>query len=256
MTTRSRSPVTDHDPRIDELAQKLGDASARALQEPIHREAIVRLVSDGYALEDAVLKVVHGLIRQDRDVANEFFACFLLDLTKLGKFSMSSSSRLRRFLDTGDLMGSVICDLLPDISSLAFESRSQFVHLLGQRMGWKAADNARKLTTRSRREDKRVFVEPEELEREDAAEAVTERLIRNEERDRLYLVLLRLPERDRQLLALRLKGMEIQEIADELDLNYDAARKAISRALAKARDLMGGDDRRKRPPASDPDDPI
>jgi len=237
---RAPEPGSDLEQRIDAFAQSLGEASCDALRDPARREAARTLISSGYALDDAVLKVLHTLIRKDRGVANEFMACFLLDLTNLGKYSMSSSSRLRRFLDTGDLVCSVIGDIWPDVSTLAFESRTQFVHLLGQRMGWKAADKARRLSTQSRREDKRVFVETDDLEQRESGESVAEQLIRDEERDKLFLVLLRLPERDRQLLALRMRGLEIQEIADELGLNYDAARKAISRALTKARKFMHG----------------
>ena len=250
--------MSTHDPtdvghQIDAFASGIGPASARRLKAPAHRATVLQFIDAGRDLEDAVLKVTHGLIRQDRGVANEFLAFFLYDLQRLGKFSMSSSSRLRRFLDTGDLVHSVIGDLWKDIPSLDFESRNQFLHLFARRMGWKAADNARRLASGARREDRRLFLEPEQIERPDGADAIPDQLIRAEERDRLMLVLLRLKPRDGKLLALRLKGLEIHEIADQMGLKYDTARKALARALDQARALIDSSERRR--PQPDPHPP-
>jgi len=227
------------------VSAELGRASLAYLVKKDRPQLLGDAIEAGTPMEDAVLRLLHAAIKRDRNVANEFLAFFFYDLHKLGKFSMSSSSRLRRFLDTGDLVHSVIGDIWTDIPDLKFESRHQFLQLFAQRMGWKVVDKARRLSTQSRREDRRVFVQPESLEQELACEEIPDKVIHDEERDRLALVLLRMSPRDRDLLKLRILGYEIQDIAEEMDMTYDTARKAVSRALGKARKLAEGSDKRR-----------
>jgi RNA polymerase sigma factor (sigma-70 family) len=198
----------------------------------------------GQPLEDAVLAQIHSRIGDDRRLADEFAAYFLFDLMKMGKLSMTSTSRLRRFLDTGDLVLSVFGDLWEGVDSLKFESRGQFMSLFAKRLDWKAADQARRMDTGTRREDRRVDADTREFDLH-AAETGTAPVpgaIRREERERLILILLRLKERERRLLTMHLKGLSIEAIAEAMELNYDAARKALSRAIAQARQLaaVGG----------------
>ena len=58
-----------------------------------------------------------------------------------------------------------------------------------------------------------------------------------EDRERLILTLLRLPERDRRLLTLFLQGKPLAEIADKIQLEEWATRKALERAIDRARKL-------------------
>jgi RNA polymerase sigma-70 factor, ECF subfamily len=62
-----------------------------------------------------------------------------------------------------------------------------------------------------------------------------------DERDRLLALLDRLPERSREVVALRLAGLTDREIADVLGIRGDAVRQAQSRALAQLRTLLGPD---------------
>ena len=62
-------------------------------------------------------------------------------------------------------------------------------------------------------------------------------MITREERDQLILRLLRLPERDRDLITMHLRGEPIEVIARELELSRDAAYKALQRAVRRARRL-------------------
>jgi transposase len=55
--------------------------------------------------------------------------------------------------------------------------------------------------------------------------------------------MLRLNERERNLLTLHLKGASIGAIAEKLDLSYEAARKALGRAIERARSLADGSSR-------------
>ncbi|MFT7464445.1 MAG: RNA polymerase sigma factor (sigma-70 family) [Pseudohongiellaceae bacterium] len=218
-------------------ARRLGPASERYLEHESRSSAVEERIGEGMQLEDAVLAQLHLAIGQNRRVADEFAAFFILDLMKLGKFSMSSSSKLRRFLDTGDLVLSVFGDLWDDLSALTFQSRNQFKQLFAQRMKWKAADQHRRLTSQRRREDCRVPQQPEDLDcAVDGSDATTKAIVA-EEREQLILILLRLKERNRKILTLHLKGLSIEAIADEMSLSYEAARKALSRAIEQARKL-------------------
>jgi RNA polymerase sigma factor (sigma-70 family) len=217
---------------------KLGPASKRYLSDDeAAAAAVVQGIQKGMQLEDAVLAQLHKAIGDNRRVADEFAAFFILDLMKLGKFSMSSSSKLRRFLDTGDLVLSVFGDMWGDMSALSFQTRNQFKQLFAQRMKWKAADQHRRLTSQRRREDRRVPQQPEDLDTAGETSDVSAPAILEEERQRLILILLRLKERNRKILTLHLKGLSIEAIADELSLSYEAARKALARAIQQARKL-------------------
>ena len=239
-------PGTSSDPVSEFAVAKLGPVSARYLDGATVRAAVNELIDRGTDLEDAVLAQIHGAMSDSPRMADEFAAYFMLDLMKMGRQSMSSSSRLRRFLDTGDLVVSVFGDLWSDLAALRFESRHQFKTLFAQRMRWKATDKARRLGSQRRREDRRVPQQPEEID--DLTTADTDctplsQSIRQEEKEHLILILLRLKERDRRLLALHLKGDSIDSIAGKLDMSYEAARKALSRAIDQARRLAAADER-------------
>ena len=224
---------------------ELGPASERLLAADSAWGHVEERMSEGLGLEDAVLATLHRSLGGDRRVADEFAAYFLYDLMRMGKLSMASSSHLRRFLDTGDLVLSVFGDLWGDLASLRFESARQFKTLFARRMTWKAADQARRMNSGNRREDKRVAGQPEELAGSASpVESGLNSSIRQEERDRLILILLRLGERDRQVLTLHLKGLTVGAIAEELGSSYDAARKALDRAVKRARSLADGSESR------------
>jgi len=232
-----------------QFAMQLGPASDRLLRKPGLLDGVVAEIQAGRSLEDAVLGCVHRHLSGHRQLADEFAGYFLLELLRLGSASMSTTSKLRRFLDTGDLVLSVFGDLGGDFSDLHFDTAAQFKALFAQRMNWKAADQARKLNSGRRREDQRVADRPEELDppAQDTSASPQTQAIRAEEQDRLILMLLRLEPRDRELLTLRLKGLPIDEIARTMGLGVDAARKAIDRAIARARRLATA-----RPTGQDP----
>jgi RNA polymerase sigma-70 factor (ECF subfamily) len=52
-------------------------------------------------------------------------------------------------------------------------------------------------------------------------------------------VLVRMPDRLRQVIELRLTGLNDREIADALGIGHDAVRQAQSRAIARLRELLG-----------------
>ena len=186
-------------------------------------------------MEDAALAVLFGGVAQHRELADEFLAHFLGALGAAGHRAMGPG--LRRFLDTGDLVQSVLGDLWPDWTELHFDSREQFLALLRQRLQWKAQDRAKGLQAARRREDRRVALSPEETGGTGQDPSPATLAGEQEEWERLALVLCRLPERDAELLRMHLAGKEAREIAEALDLGLEAARKGLQRALARARSL-------------------
>jgi RNA polymerase sigma factor (sigma-70 family) len=217
---------------IVEFAQaRLGRASLHHVSSPEVMASIVARRRPGISLEDAVLAEIHAGLPGHRALADEFAAYLLYDLMKMGSNSMTASSSLRRFLDTGDLVLSVFGDLWHDIPAVRFESCAQYKTLFAQRLNWKAASSARRFTRDRRSEQHRVPESPDELDvAGDDGGAPLAAAIREEERARLILILLRLNDRDRQILTLHLKGLSRDEIAQRLGLQYDAARKALGRA--------------------------
>lgn len=220
---------------------ELGADSARILEGPAGERALAR-VRQGVSIEDAVLKEVHASIRSHPSVASEFAAYVIEDMVPLGKASMSSSSKLRRFLETDDLINSVLKDMWHDVADLTFETARQFKALFAQRMNWKAIDQARRLNNQTRAEDKRVPEQPEELDHPSQSEDATSQAIRREERDQLYVILTRLSARDQRLIQLRVSGADRAAIAREMGMTYEATCKALQRATAKLRELIEADE--------------
>ncbi len=221
---------------------ELGPACEAQLRKPAVLEAVAARIDAGTAVEDAVLAAAHAALRDDRRAADEFAAHFMLEMMKSGSSTIATSSGLRRFLDTGDLVDSVFGDIWDGLANLTFETRRQFRSLFLKRMDWKAKDKSRRINTQSRSEDKRVPM-PDEQELAAHDEDTRQPLrttIRREERDRLLLIMLRMKPRDAKLLSMHLGGASIEAIADRLDLTYEAARKALSRAIEHARRLAGG----------------
>ncbi len=212
---------------------KLGPGAEAMLSDPAAQVLVLSRIRSGFDLEDAVLAEVHRAAADNRRLADEFLAYFLNDLMQLGHRFRSSA--LERFLDTGDLVQSVVGDLWPNLQSVRFETRGRFLSYLSKRLNWKASDRARRLTAGNRREDRRVDVEPGDLNRESGDPSPSVAAAREEEREMLALAILRLPERDRRIITLFLKGASVQDIAAEVGLSYDAARMALQRAIRKAR---------------------
>lgn len=217
--------------------QHLGPACERLLLEPTRLAAVIQRVRDGRELEDAVLGVVHQAAAQDRAVADEFLSWFLLDLHRIGRSFLAPG--LQRYLDSGDLVQSVLGDLWPRLAGARFEDRKRFLAFLSNGLRWKAADWARRLGSARRGEDHRVALPPEELPLTAGGASPATQAGASEERERLILILARLPERDRELLRLHLQGRTLREIGTATGLSEDAARKAVQAAIARARSLAG-----------------
>jgi RNA polymerase sigma factor (sigma-70 family) len=215
--------------------EQLGPASERFLSSPEAQALALSRIRGGATLQDAVLWLVHREARSSAAVANEFTAYFLSDLLAVSRPAIAPG--LRRYLDSGDLVQSVLGDVWRDLASIEFDTRAAFLAFLAQRLRWKAADQHRSLRRNRRSEDRRADESPEDLalpgrERDPASVAA-----QAEDREHLALRILRLPERDRELVRMHLRGDAVAVIAASLDLSEEAARKAVQRALVRLREM-------------------
>lgn len=216
--------------------ENLGPASERVLTDARAQTFVLARIRSGAALEDAVLAEVFRAGASDRQAADEFLGHLLPGL--MNRAHPQLTRGLRRFLDTGDLVQSVLGDLWPELLDLRFETRAQFVSLLAQRLRWKASNTTRKLERGRRREDLRIAEPSEDLDPPAEHRSPPSELGSSEERDLLILALMRLPERDQLILRLHLKAEPLEVIARETGLKPEAARKALQRAVRRAREVI------------------
>lgn len=218
---------------FDWARSELGPASAQLLEQPQSSSAVVARIERGEELESAVLAEVHAASAVDARLANEFLAHFLPDLTRAGQ--RLRSRQLKRFLDTGDLVQSMLADAWPNLAAIRFTTRPQFLAFLSQRLRWKASDRSRSLEADKRREDARVELDEESVQAQEHRRDGLSSAVDPDDWERLVQLIVRLPERDRRMLTAFLAGRSIDELATEHGLSRDATRVAVQRAIARAR---------------------
>ncbi|KAA3611844.1 MAG: hypothetical protein DWQ01_07095 [Planctomycetota bacterium] len=214
----------------------LGPASEEAAAAPETQALILHHLRQGKDLEDAVLTELHRLAPKNRALADEFLSFFLQDLHRAGQFALRPG--LQRFLETGDLVQSVLGDIWTELTKLRFESRDAFRAYLRQRLRWKASDHDRRLHRAKRSEGRRVEEQPEELGAPAPGPSPATLVGSREEQELLILALARLPERDREILRRHLRGENHVEVANSLGLGENQARKALQRAIRRASRLL------------------
>jgi RNA polymerase sigma factor (sigma-70 family) len=215
--------------------RKLGPHSRAALQSPVRQARILARTREGAALEDAVLSEIHRAASEERRIADEFVGYFLSDLLRVASRSLGSG--LRRLLDTGDLVQSVLGDVWPELASIRFESRAAFLSLLSMRIRWKVTGHARSEHAVRRGGGRQMEGDPADLPVADPGPGPSARCALQEDRERLVIALLRLEPRDREALTRFLRGETSGEIAEALDLSVETARKVLQRAMQRARRL-------------------
>lgn len=214
--------------------ERLGPASAAALERESAAARLDERLARGQEPAHAALAVIHAAAADDAELANEFLGHFLGDLMTLGRASLGAG--LRRQLDTGDLVQSVVKDLWPDLAALRFESRAGFLALLHQRLRWKAANRARDLRSGRRREDLRAAgLDPGSSAIAGPGAGPVTEADRAEERAELARRVAALPDAERELLRRHLAGAPLAELAAAAGVDAAEAKRRLQRALRRVR---------------------
>jgi len=215
---------------------ELGEASATMLEDPAVQVLALARIRNGYELEDAVLSQVHENMARNTRLADEFMGYFLRDLMRLGH--RVKLTALKRFLDTGDLVQSVLGDLWGELARVRFETRGRYLAYLSRKLKWKASNKTRALETDKRSEHRRVDLEGEGEQPQEESGSPLTLAVQAEDMERLALGLMKLSVRDRSLLTAHLQGVALEEIARNHNLSYDATRMALKRAIRHARRVV------------------
>jgi RNA polymerase sigma factor (sigma-70 family) len=208
------------------VREALGPQTERALASPEAVALVLSRIRAGASLEDACLWFAHREGRSDSRIADEFVAFFLSDLLSVARPAISPG--LRRFLDSGDLVQSVL-------GSLEFETRGSFLSYLAQRLRWKASDQRRSLSRERRREDLRVAAAPEDLSVATPSRGPESLAAARDAWEQTALAILRLPERDRVMVRMHLRGESLDSIGEAVGLKPDSVRRALGRAVRRLR---------------------
>jgi RNA polymerase sigma factor (sigma-70 family) len=233
-------PPPPHSPQTElerYVAAQLGPHSLSRFQDPEIQKQAQHLLESGVALEDVALRLAHQEGLRDPHIGNEFIGHFLTAMMKIGHFSLGDG--LRRFLDSGDLVNSVAGSVWQDLAHVECKTRKEFLAFLGKRMQWKAADKVKGLNAKMRRNDLQ-----RELDLEVAALGPNEQqgpstmAGNKEEMDRVIVAMVRLPDRDQDLLRRHLRGESNSQIASALSMKPETSRKALQRAIKKLQTLV------------------
>ncbi|KAA3609057.1 MAG: sigma-70 family RNA polymerase sigma factor [Planctomycetota bacterium] len=219
---------------LDFARCQLGSASEKALREPAVQAMVLYRLRRGAKLEDAVLAGMHKVALQNNEVADEFLSYFLVDLYRQAQRSLRPW--LKRYLDTGDLVHSVLGDMWPDWNEVQFESEGRFRHYLANRLQWKASDKSRRLRASMRREDRRQSGPPEDYQTA-AGHSPPSLIVNQEELEQMALILARLRPKEQALLRRQMKGESLQSISEALNMSPEATRKALQRGVLRAQKM-------------------
>jgi RNA polymerase sigma factor (sigma-70 family) len=216
---------------------QLGPSSARLISEPGYLSLLLSRAERMNSLEDAVFSIVFEFGLNDQEISNEFFGSFLAVLHAKGRRLLAGN--LERILGSQDLVQSVIGDLLA--KPIEFQGRAQFLSYLDQGMRWKASS-----ARGSARADRQLDYDPIELDTSPPNQDIEQpgllsNLESEEDRERLLLGMLRLPESERELMRLYLEGLGAAEIAERTGRTLEATRSALARTRRKILDMFPGE---------------
>jgi RNA polymerase sigma-70 factor (ECF subfamily) len=188
--------------------------------------------------------VLHRVLEGDAGAQDELFARLASETSEgallLGivRRLIPSGDRMRDFVETRDLVQSALRSGWVNFAEFHGQTSGEFLNWIRTILRRKIIRAIRELQDRRQREKGGL--------REDRLAARSldlplAKLIRDEVRERVRRAVEELPEDQRVVIELRLKGLSAPEIAAKLSLQPAAVRKRESRALTRLREVMGGD---------------
>lgn len=219
-------------------ARELGPASSRLVQSEQGVLDIRRREEEGHEASDVVLGVVFDALQRgdgENELAEEFFA-YLLPQAEARSHGRVGPD-LKRHIESQDLAQSVLGNLWQGLPDLEFTTFPQFLSMVVQRIGWKASNRGRDLRRKKRSEGARVDVDVEELGDSSSGKSPVTKLVRAEDQEFFIKTIMKMPnERDRKLIMDHLEGRSVAEMAETHGLEVASARRALNRALDRARE--------------------
>jgi len=158
-------------------------------------------------------------------------------LLKMARGILPRGDRLRDFVESRDLLQSALKSGWLDLADFRGETPKEF-------LGWIRAILRRKLGRVARRRLPRpggAIVEEMEPAAAGSAELPLASVIREEAKARVRAAVASLPERERQVMEMRLRGLNATEVAEITGLDPAAVRKRESRAAERLRALLKED---------------
>lgn len=151
--------------------------------------------------------------------------------------------KLRRQLESADILQSVWGDILPELERFEYRGELSFLRWLVKRIGQKIKDKAKYFASQKRAPGPEAGKDiPVRLEAVHAASpemAPDQLILLEEDRKRIGLLVDRLPEDHREAVIMRwFEGHTYREIGRRLDRSPDAARKLVERALIRLTDAL------------------
>jgi RNA polymerase sigma factor (sigma-70 family) len=155
-------------------------------------------------------------------------------LLAMARKLLPAGDRARDFVESRDLMQSALRSGWFDLSGFQGSTEKEL-------FAWMRAILRRKLSRVVRRQRPRPGDAPPALEedaRRDLPGEPLSEMIRDEVRARVRAAVRRLPEDQREVMELRLRGLGAPDIALMLGLKADAVRKRESRAAERLREML------------------
>ena len=246
METEERVGVDGENLSVSQLQQQtfaaeaLGEASVRLIGTEEGARDVERRLGEGNQVSDAVLGAVFDALRRgdaEAELADEFFQ-YLLPHAEARSHGRVAPD-LKRHMESRDIAQSVFGNLWQDLSDLEFRTFPQFLSMVIQRIGWKASNRGRDLRRKKRSEDARVDLDVGGLGDERSERGPLTELVRAEDRELFIETIMTLPnQRDRRLIMDYLEGCSIREMAESFELAEESTRRALNRALERAREHL------------------
>ena len=193
-------------------------------------ESFKRLLDDARSGDrDAWQQIFDRLANQEKEGAD-----FLAIARKL----LPANDRAREFVDSRDLMQSALRDGWLDASQFSGKTEGEF-------FSWMRTIVRRKIGRQVRKKRPQVGLEGEGEAAPSPAESdegPLDRMVRREMTTRLREAIDKLPDDQREVIRMRLKGMKSPDIGAELGLSPEAVRMREMRAARRLREILKGED--------------
>lgn len=158
-------------------------------------------------------------------------------LLRMARQVLPPGDRMRDFVESRDLIQSALKSGWLDLAQFRGQTREEF-------LGWMRAILRRKLGRHARRRTPRPGGAPPGeggADPPDLSESPLGAMIREETRQRVRAAMARLPDHERAVIEMRLRGLDSTQIAEITGLDPATVRKRASRAAEKLREVLGGE---------------